>query len=59
VVPAHADLPDKYLFSSGSRATVTDSADDSAVGIAAEPALVRTAIEERGGYPGHVPESYR
>ncbi|MDS0283250.1 hypothetical protein [Haloarcula onubensis] len=36
---------------------VTDQSSDPAVEVADEPTLARTIIEERDGYPGHVPDS--
>ena len=36
---------------------VTDQSNEPDVEIADEPTLARTVIEERDGYPGHVPES--
>ena len=36
---------------------VTDQSNEPDVEIADEPTLARTVIDERDGYPGHVPES--
>ncbi|MBX0297456.1 hypothetical protein [Haloarcula nitratireducens] len=36
---------------------MTPDTDDTEVEYATEPTLARTLIEDRGGYPGHPPES--